>query len=174
MFQARWINWDRDIYYEEEDIPAKCRTSNLNEDLGRVHYLFSDKTGTLTRNEMVFKKCSINGFGYGTLDPNIAGFKDEKACEKAKNPDSLEHAFFSCLAVCHSVLPQTGPNNEVVYEASSPDELALVNGAKDADFVFYVTISLSLSTLTLLTLIRKGHQKRSVSQSLENNVPISC
>lgn len=47
------------MYHEESDTPAMARTSNLNEELGMVKYIFSDKTGTLTRNVMEFKKCSI-------------------------------------------------------------------------------------------------------------------
>lgn len=47
------------MYHEETDTPAMARTSNLNEELGMVKYIFSDKTGTLTRNVMEFKKCSI-------------------------------------------------------------------------------------------------------------------
>ena len=45
--------------------PAQARTSNLSEDLGRVAYVFTDKTGTLTRNVMEFMKCSVNGVRYG-------------------------------------------------------------------------------------------------------------
>uniref|UniRef100_A0A8B9QD64 Phospholipid-transporting ATPase n=1 Tax=Apteryx owenii TaxID=8824 RepID=A0A8B9QD64_APTOW len=63
--QALFINWDIDMYYPETDTPAMARTSNLNEELGQVKYLFSDKTGTLTCNIMNFKKCSIAGVTYG-------------------------------------------------------------------------------------------------------------
>ncbi|RXM92006.1 Phospholipid-transporting ATPase IB [Acipenser ruthenus] len=63
--QALFINWDTEMYYSETDTPAMARTSNLNEELGQVKYLFSDKTGTLTCNIMHFKKCTIAGITYG-------------------------------------------------------------------------------------------------------------
>ena len=53
------------MYYSKSDTPALARTSNLNEELGQVKYIFSDKTGTLTQNQMVFKKCSVAGVHYG-------------------------------------------------------------------------------------------------------------
>lgn len=53
------------MYYPEKDTAAKARTTTLNEQLGQIHYVFSDKTGTLTQNIMTFKKCSINGKTYG-------------------------------------------------------------------------------------------------------------
>jgi phospholipid-translocating ATPase len=49
------------MYDESSGQPAKSNTSDLNEDLGQVEYLFSDKTGTLTDNFMEFKQFSING-----------------------------------------------------------------------------------------------------------------
>ena len=51
------------MYHPETDTPALARTSNLNEELGMVRYVFSDKTGTLTCNVMEFRKCSIAEVG---------------------------------------------------------------------------------------------------------------
>lgn len=65
--QSLWINWDIKMYYDKADIPAKARTTTLNEELGQIEYIFSDKTGTLTQNIMTFNKCSINGALYGYL-----------------------------------------------------------------------------------------------------------
>lgn len=59
---------DREMYYEETDTPAMARTSNLNEELGQVKYIFSDKTGTLTRNVMEFKKCTVGADVYTLFD----------------------------------------------------------------------------------------------------------
>ena len=46
------------------DQPAIVNTSDLNEDLGQIEYLFSDKTGTLTENLMIFRRCFIDGSAY--------------------------------------------------------------------------------------------------------------
>ena len=48
--------------------PADVQSSNLNEELGNVDYIFSDKTGTLTRNHMEFKKMSIGKYAYGRTE----------------------------------------------------------------------------------------------------------
>lgn len=61
-----FINWDRKMYHSQTDTAAEARTTTLNEELGQVEFIFSDKTGTLTRNIMVFSKCSIDGRTYGT------------------------------------------------------------------------------------------------------------
>lgn len=65
VLQAMFINKDVHMYDEETGKPAQARTSNLNEDLGQVDTILSDKTGTLTCNQMDFLKCSIAGFSYG-------------------------------------------------------------------------------------------------------------
>ncbi|KAK7858536.1 putative phospholipid-transporting atpase 9, partial [Quercus suber] len=65
VLQSTFINHDLQMYYEEADKPANARTSNLNEELGQVDTILSDKTGTLTSNSMEFIKCSIGGTSYG-------------------------------------------------------------------------------------------------------------
>jgi len=59
------------------DLPAKMNTSDINEDLGQIKYLFSDKTGTLTENVMTFKKCSIGTQVYIERDGHL--FKENSA-----------------------------------------------------------------------------------------------
>lgn len=44
---------------------GQVRSSDLNEELGVISHVFSDKTGTLTCNVMEFCKCSIGGVSYG-------------------------------------------------------------------------------------------------------------
>ncbi|TMW59029.1 hypothetical protein Poli38472_007174 [Pythium oligandrum] len=66
FLQARFIAWDKNMYHEETDTPAIVRTMELNEELGQISYVFSDKTGTLTCNVMEFRKCSIGGVSYGS------------------------------------------------------------------------------------------------------------
>ncbi|KAE8023038.1 hypothetical protein FH972_008790 [Carpinus fangiana] len=65
VLQTIFINQDINMYYEEADKPAHARTSNLNEELGQVDTILSDKTGTLTCNSMEFIKCSVAGTAYG-------------------------------------------------------------------------------------------------------------
>ena len=67
IIQVYFLNWDLDMYYEAADRPFQCRALNITEDLGQIQYLFSDKTGTLTENEMVFRCCSVGGTNYPHL-----------------------------------------------------------------------------------------------------------
>uniref|UniRef100_A0A8B9VSU9 P-type phospholipid transporter n=1 Tax=Anas zonorhyncha TaxID=75864 RepID=A0A8B9VSU9_9AVES len=132
--QALFINWDIDMYYPETDTPAMARTSNLNEELGQVKYLFSDKTGTLTCNIMNFKKCSIAGVTYG----ESCEFDDPRLLQNIENdhPTAVHiQEFLTLLAVCHTVVPER-QGNKIIYQASSPDEGALVKGAKKLGYVF--------------------------------------
>uniref|UniRef100_A0A8C6MFA4 Phospholipid-transporting ATPase n=1 Tax=Nothobranchius furzeri TaxID=105023 RepID=A0A8C6MFA4_NOTFU len=66
-----FIGWDLDLYHEESDQKAQVNTSDLNEELGQVEYVFTDKTGTLTENEMRFQECSINGVKYREVNGKL-------------------------------------------------------------------------------------------------------
>ncbi|KAG8858770.1 hypothetical protein FRB96_004907 [Tulasnella sp. 330] len=62
--QAAFIYFDREMYYEKTDQPTLARSWNLSDDLGQIEYVFSDKTGTLTQNVMIFRQCSVGGKVY--------------------------------------------------------------------------------------------------------------
>ena len=71
FLQAYLINSDIQLYYQPSNTPANVRTSSLVEELGKVEYIFSDKTGTLTENRMVLKKISLAGIVYCDEEPDV-------------------------------------------------------------------------------------------------------
>eukprot|EP01028_Stygiella_incarcerata_P014298 TRINITY_DN933_c0_g1_i3.p1 TRINITY_DN933_c0_g1~~TRINITY_DN933_c0_g1_i3.p1 ORF type:complete len:1250 (+),score=273.44 TRINITY_DN933_c0_g1_i3:141-3752(+) len=161
VIQAFFITNDIEMYHEPSDTTAVARTSSLNEELGQIEFVFSDKTGTLTENRLEFLKCSIGKecYGEGTTEIGLAVAKREgRMIVDTRPPDHLERygmAFFDSrlvdgkwkeqenwkeileflvmLAVCHSVVPEEGMSasrDDITYQASSPDDEALVMFAR--------------------------------------------
>uniref|UniRef100_A0A3P8S204 Phospholipid-transporting ATPase n=1 Tax=Amphiprion percula TaxID=161767 RepID=A0A3P8S204_AMPPE len=166
-----YIDWDRKMYYPKSDTPAQARTTTLNEELGQIKYIFSDKTGTLTQNIMTFNRCSINGKAYGDFcflfslqktdkvdfswnqlaDPKFV-FHDHSLLETVKDGNPEAQTFFRLLALCHTVMPEEKTEGELVYQAQSPDEGALVTAARNFGFVFR---SRTPETITIMENGRK-------------------
>ncbi|XP_070131996.1 probable phospholipid-transporting ATPase IIB isoform X9 [Equus przewalskii] len=154
----------------DENIPGTVvRTSTIPEELGRLVYLLTDKTGTLTQNEMIFKRLHLGTVSYGTdtMDEiqshvmnsysqmysqasgnNASSTPPRKAQSSApkvrKSVSSRVHEAVKAIALCHNVTPvyeaRAGVTGETeyaevdqdfsdenrTYQASSPDEVALV------------------------------------------------
>ncbi|KAJ3191400.1 hypothetical protein HK101_007812 [Irineochytrium annulatum] len=152
FYLASLINSDLDMYHEQSDTPASARTSSLVEELGQIDYIFSDKTGTLTCNVMEFRMCTIAGVQYAdTVSEDKKARPDENGKEvgyydfrrllanaKGHQTSHIVREFLTLLAVCHTVIPETSEDEPgtIVYQASSPDEGALVKGAQDLGWVF--------------------------------------
>jgi phospholipid-transporting ATPase len=151
-FVGMLINSDMDMYHEESNTPAACRTSSLVEELGQIDYIFSDKTGTLTCNVMEFKMCSIGGVAYAEVVPDEKklridengkqvgwyDFERLKMFEDSHPTGPVIKEYLQLLSVCHTVIPEVSEEDptKIIFQASSPDEAALVKGAQLMGYTF--------------------------------------
>eukprot|EP00095_Tigriopus_kingsejongensis_P008902 maker-scaffold1538_size36768-snap-gene-0.8 protein:Tk08902 transcript:maker-scaffold1538_size36768-snap-gene-0.8-mRNA-1 annotation:"hypothetical protein DAPPUDRAFT_315465" len=125
FFGSLFFVWDAAFFDERLQKGAICNSSDLNEDLGQVDILFSDKTGTLTENIMSFHSCSVDG--------SIA--RSKQCFDSNFVDDTVKEDFFETLSLCHTV-EITEHKGKLVYNASSPDEKALVEACKTMGIAF--------------------------------------
>uniref|UniRef100_A0A7N9D9F6 Phospholipid-transporting ATPase n=1 Tax=Macaca fascicularis TaxID=9541 RepID=A0A7N9D9F6_MACFA len=167
-----FITWDEDMFDEETGEGPLVNTSDLNEELGQVEYIFTDKTGTLTENNMEFKECCIEGHVYvphvicnGQVLPESSGI-DMIDSSPSVNGREREELFFRALCLCHTVQvkdddsvdgPRKSPDGgkSCVYISSSPDEVALVEGVQRLGFTY-----LRLKDNYMEVLNRENHVER--------------
>ncbi|XP_015219700.1 phospholipid-transporting ATPase IH isoform X8 [Lepisosteus oculatus] len=150
-----FISWDEEMFDDELGEGALVNTSDLNEELGQVEYVFTDKTGTLTENNMEFIECCVDGHVYiphaicnGQILPGTSGIDMIDSSPGAGGKDR-EELFFRALCLCHTVQVkeeetvdgikkglQQSSRSSSVYISSSPDEVALVEGMKRLGFTY--------------------------------------
>ena len=163
FLQGLFMEFDIDMYSKKDMSGCKVQSSTLNEELGQIKFVFSDKTGTLTKNYMTFKMMSIgnNIFGFeekkydnnniinnnNVLEDkygNITNVNFYDKDNKFKNiieseiNNNLIHEFMLCLSLCNSVIIDTKEkekNGNLDYQGSSPDEISLVYFARSQNYI---------------------------------------
>ncbi|XP_010922763.1 phospholipid-transporting ATPase 1 [Elaeis guineensis] len=126
--QSYFMIGDAQMYDSGSGSRFQCRSLNINEDLGQIRYVFSDKTGTLTENKMEFRRASVYGKDYGNLrktsqslqEISVSGGPRRKLSSEINvDPELLAllhkdlvgeeqiavHEFFLTLAACNTVIP---------------------------------------------------------------------
>ncbi|KAF4778686.1 P-type ATPase [Colletotrichum scovillei] len=148
--QMSLISNDFEIYHDKTDTPAGVNTTNNLDDLGQISYVFSDKTGTLTENIMKLRRLSIAGTSWlHQMDLPESSTVDADSTSNLTTEHMLEYirskpnSFFAskamryilAMSLCHTCLPERTDDGEIDFQASSPDELALVRGAQELGFL---------------------------------------
>ncbi|PIN02251.1 P-type ATPase [Handroanthus impetiginosus] len=162
--QAYFMIRDNRMLDESSNVRFQCRALNINEDLGQIKYVFSDKTGTLTENKMEFQCASIGGLDYSNgkasnedgqkgyscqadwidLRPKMMVKVDSELLSLSKKNQTEEgrhvYNFFVALAACNTIVPLTIETSDpavilIEYQGESPDEQALVYAAATYGFM---------------------------------------
>ncbi|WFD36197.1 P-type phospholipid transporter [Malassezia cuniculi] len=158
--------YGRQIMADKDISGTIVRTSTIPEELGRIEYLLTDKTGTLTKNEMEVKRLHMGTMTYGsdgmdeiraqlestfaetdkTLSPSLSS--RPRTTRHWRDMGHRLHDLIVALALCHNVTPIMDEDGTVSYQASSPDEVALVRWTESVGLTL---IARDQQTITLQT-----------------------
>mgnify|MGYP001096131967 FL=1 len=143
---------------------AQPRNSTIPEELGRIHFLLTDKTGTLTQNDMVLKKLFLENLYFDKNETESLEELEQLLLEdyqkheapiaeaalgrgRKKRDHRSVRDMVTAIGLCHNVTPIIEDGYKI-YQASSPDEISLVEFAKSVNVELYERTQ---ETITLRT-----------------------
>ncbi|XP_019177695.1 PREDICTED: phospholipid-transporting ATPase 2-like isoform X3 [Ipomoea nil] len=131
---AKFIEWDSEMVDVETRTPSNAANTAISEDLGQVEYILTDKTGTLTENCLIFKRCFISGRFYGNENGDATKDVELLKTVASSSPDVVR--FLTIMAICNTVVPLQSKTGHISYKAHSLDEEALVYAASHLNMIF--------------------------------------
>ena len=179
-FHGMFMSLDVDMINKHDMKKVKVQSSTLNDELGQINYIFTDKTGTLTKNNMTFKAFTVGQKSYGnlnTVDVDIkneigipdkygvitnVGFVDNnkeltnEITNKDINNNYLLENFFMNIVLNNSILidaKKMNETNQIEYLTSSSDEKCLINFARYCGYTF---TNRSIDNIITMEKIEKG------------------
>ena len=149
--QTDLISNDKEMYDEELDKCCVVKTGNLVQELGQIGHVFSDKTGTLTRNEMKLVNFTVNNTDV-VVDNGIEGAPEELT-GTLKGNEAL-YSFVRCLILCHTVVREQEQDVEVLISVEESGRLeGFLNGISDFGRSFSRRISNSFDMTSFPNLL---------------------
>ena len=183
-FHGMFMSLDVDMINKYDMKKVKVQSSTLNDELGQISYIFTDKTGTLTKNNMAFKAFTVGEKNFGILNTidvdikkeieikdkygsitNVEFFDNNQELSKElenkeKNNNYLLENFFLNIVLNNSILidaKKMNERNQIEYLTSSSDEKCLINFAR---FCGYTFINRSIDNIITLEKIVNGQYIR--------------
>uniref|UniRef100_A0A5S6QGZ7 Phospholipid-transporting ATPase n=1 Tax=Trichuris muris TaxID=70415 RepID=A0A5S6QGZ7_TRIMR len=154
--QVFTIGQDPQLYDKETHSKVECRTLNIPEELGQVEHILSDKTGTLTENLMVFKRCSVDGTDYA----NTEAENDEEGM-------STTNARSGVKAVNPNPILKKAIDD--IFLLSGEESLASFTLSADPEFIIHFFVNMALCNTVVVNGLPEGGAGQSIGKIMRHD-----